>query len=69
MDKIDTLWRTINSAYMIEQYQGITISAPEGIAYRYKWINQEKHLELAEKYVKSPYGQHLRAVAEGKVLG
>ena len=66
---IDTLRKATNFVCMIEQYQGMTISAPEEIAYRYKWINREKLLESAEKYGKSPYGQHLRAVAEGKVLG
>ena len=52
---------------MIEKRQGIKISAPEEIAYRYEWINKEELLESASKYGKSPYGQHLKAVAEGKV--
>ena len=51
---------------MIEARQGVKISAPEEIAYRYEWISKEKLLESAERYGKSPYGQHLKAVANGK---
>ena len=65
---VDTLRRATNFVCMIEQYQGMTISAPEEIAYRYHWIDQKKLMESAKKYGKSPYGQHLRAVAEGKVI-
>ncbi len=52
---------------MVESRQGITISAPEEIAYYQKWITKEKLLESAEKYGKSPYGSHLKSVAQGKV--
>ena len=52
---------------MIEKRQSIKISAPEEIAYKNEWISKEKLLESAERYGKSPYGQHLKAVAEGKV--
>ena len=52
---------------MISQRQGITISAPEEIAYINGWIDEEKLKESATKYGKSPYGAHLKAVAEGKV--
>ena len=51
----------------IQSQQGIIISAPEEIAFRYGWIDKEKLIESAEKYGKSPYGAHLKAVAEGKV--
>ncbi|NWO21192.1 glucose-1-phosphate thymidylyltransferase RfbA [Oribacterium sp. oral taxon 102] len=53
--------------HTIEELQGITISAPEEIAYINRWIDREMLLRSAERYGKSPYGQHLRAVAEGKV--
>ena len=32
-----------------------------------QWITKEKLLESAERYGKSPYGAHLKAVAEGKI--
>lgn len=54
---------------MVEQRQGVKISAPEEIAYRNGWIDREKLLESAERYGKSPYGLHLKAVANGKVRG
>jgi len=52
---------------MIEKRQGIKISAPEEIAYRNEWISREKLLESASRYGKSPYGEHLKQVAEGKI--
>ena len=52
---------------MIAERQGITVSAPEEIAYKNGWIDKDKLMESAEVYGKSPYGAHLKAVAEGKV--
>ena len=52
---------------MVQERQGITISAPEEIAFINGFIDKEKLLESAARYGKSPYGAHLRAVAEGKV--
>lgn len=52
---------------MIEKRQGVKISAPEEIAFRYGWISKESLLQSAERYGKSPYGQHLRTVAEGRI--
>ncbi len=54
---------------MIEKRQGIKISVPEEIAYRFDWISREDILNTAQKYGKSPYGDHLRTVADGKVRG
>ncbi len=53
---------------MIEARQGVKISAPEEVAYRHGWITKEQLLESAERYGKSPYGQHLKKVAEGRIL-
>ena len=52
---------------MVQTRQGITISAPEEIAYINGFIDKNKLMELAKAYGKSPYGEHLKAVAEGKV--
>jgi glucose-1-phosphate thymidylyltransferase len=52
---------------MIEKRQGIKISAPEEIAYINRWIDKEILLISAERYGKSPYGEHLKRVAEGKI--
>ena len=51
---------------MVQNRQGITISAPEEIAYINGFIDREKLMESAKAYGKSPYGEHLKAVAEGK---
>ncbi len=52
---------------MIQSRQGITISAPEEIAYINGFIDRDKLMESAKLYGKSPYGEHLKAVAEGKI--
>ena len=54
---------------VIQNRQGIEISAPEEIAFRNGWISKEALLEAAKRYGKSPYGTHLKQVAEGKVRG
>ena len=52
---------------MVQSRQGIMISAPEEIAYVSGFIDKEQLMESAKAYGKSPYGEHLKAVAEGKV--
>jgi len=64
---MDSLVEAADFVQMVEKRQGIKISAPEEIAYKNGWISKEKLLESAERYGKSPYGTHLKAVAEGKV--
>lgn len=64
---MDSLVEAADFVQMVEKRQGIKISAPEEIAYKNGWISKEKLLESAERYGKSPYGAHLKAVAEGKV--
>ncbi len=63
-----SLRKATNFVCMIEQYQGMTISAPEEIAYRFNWIDDDQLKASAEKYGKSPYGEHLMAVLEGKII-
>ncbi|MBR3196022.1 MAG: glucose-1-phosphate thymidylyltransferase RfbA [Clostridia bacterium] len=64
---MDSLVEAADFVRMIEKRQGIKISAPEEIAYVNKWIDKETLMESAERYGKSPYGAHLKAVAEGKL--
>lgn len=56
-----------NYVKMVEERQGVSISAPEEIAYIHGWISKDQLLEAAKHYGKSPYGQHLKSVAEGKL--
>ncbi len=52
----------------IEKLQGIQISVPEEIAFNNRWITAEELMQSAERYGKSPYGQHLKKVVDGKIL-
>lgn len=64
----DSLIAASEFVQMLQTRQGIVLSALEEVAYRNKWIDRDKLLESAKKYGKSPYGEHLMAVAEGRVL-
>lgn len=64
---MDSLVDAADFVRMVERRQGIKISAPEEIAYKNGWITKEKLLESAQRYGKSPYGQHLKQVAENKI--
>lgn len=64
---MDSLVEAADFVRMIEQRQSIKISAPEEIAYKNGWISKERLMESAQRYGKSPYGAHLKAVSEGKV--
>lgn len=65
---MDSLLDASNFVQMVQSRQGIEISAPEEIAFINKWTTKEELLKSAERYGKSPYGAHLKMVAEGKVL-
>ena len=65
---MDSLVEAADFVRMVQNRQGIEISAPEEIAYKNGWISRERLLEAAEKYGKSPYGQHLKNVANDKFL-
>ena len=64
---MDSLLQAAEFIEMIQSRQGITISAPEEIAYINGFIDKDKLRESAELYGKSPYGEHLMAVADGKI--
>ena len=65
---VDSLAEAADFVRILQNRQGITISAPEEIAYNKGWITKAQLLEAAEAYGKSPYGKHLRNVADGKYL-
>ena len=65
---MESLLEAAEFVHMIEKRQGVKISAPEEVAYRYGWIDRSTLVEAAEKYGKSPYGQHLRNVAEERFI-
>ena len=65
---MDSLVEAATFVQMVEKRQGVKISAPEEIAYRNGWISKEALLQSAALYGKSPYGTHLRAVADEKII-
>lgn len=65
---MDSLVEAADFVQMIEKRQGVKISALEEIAYRNGWITKKSLISSAEKYGKSPYGQHLKNVADGKLV-
>ena len=63
---MDSLIEAGQYVQLISKRQNIVISAPEEIAFRNGWIDKDELTRSAEKYGKSPYGAHLKAVAEGR---
>ena len=64
---MDSLLRAANFVETIQSRQGIVISAPEEIAFINGFLDHSTLLKAAEAYGKSPYGEHLKAVAERKI--
>jgi glucose-1-phosphate thymidylyltransferase len=64
---MDSLLEASEFVHMVENRQGIQISAPEEIAFIRGWIDRDQLMASAKLYGKSPYGEHLKAVAEGKI--
>ncbi|MBQ8149869.1 MAG: glucose-1-phosphate thymidylyltransferase RfbA [Clostridia bacterium] len=65
---MDSLIDAANFVQLIEKRQSIKIAALEEIAYNKGWIDRDKLLAAADRYGKSPYGEHLRRVAEGRII-
>lgn len=65
---MDSLMEASTFVQTVQSRQGVVISAPEEIAYFEGLITKEQLLESAELYGKSPYGEHLKIVAEGKFV-
>lgn len=65
---MESLLEAAEFVHMVEKRQGMKISAPEEIAFRFGWISTQQLLESADLYGKSPYGHHLRQVADEKFV-
>ncbi len=65
---VDSLSEASEFVRVVESREGIQVSALEEITYRNGWISREELEELASYYGKSPYGKHLKNVAEGKYI-
>ena len=64
---MDSLVDAADFVRTIETRQGSQIAALEEIAFTEGWIDRETLLQSAQRYGKSPYGQHLMHVADGKI--
>ena len=65
---MDSLYEAGEFVRTAQRAQGLPIAVVEEIAYENGWISRDELLESAERYGKSPYGQHLKDVAEGKIM-
>ncbi len=65
---MESLFEASEFVRAVERSQGLSVSIIEEIAFENGWISREKLLEAAEKYGKSVYGQHLKKVAEGRIV-
>ena len=65
---IESLLKASNFIAMVEEQQGVMISAPEEIAYRFGWISKEQFTLAIKSYGKSHYSEHLQSVANGTFI-
>lgn len=65
---MESLMEAASFVQTVQNRQDVVISAPEEIAYYEKWITKEQLLETAAAYGKSPYGEHLKRVADDKFV-
>lgn len=65
---VESLFEASEFVRAVERSQGLSVSVIEEIAYQNGWIGLDHLMESAERYGKSVYGQHLRKVAEGKIV-
>ena len=65
---VDSFYNASEYIRVLETRQGLKVACLEEISYKNGWIDKETLLESAHAYGKSPYGKHLKNVAEGKVI-
>jgi len=65
---MESLFEASQFVRTVERAQDLPVSVPEEIAFENGWVSRERLLECAERYGKSDYGAHLRAVAEGRIV-
>lgn len=65
---VSSLFEASNFVRTIEESQGIMVSVPEEIAFENGWIGRDALSFAVKTYGKSPYGEHLQKVLDGKIL-
>lgn len=64
---VESLYAANDFVRAVERTQGLAIAALEEIAYYNGWIDLEALEQAAKSYGKSPYGAHLRKVAQRRI--
>ncbi len=64
---VDSMSQASEFIRIVEERQNIKVAALEEIAFNQGWISKDQLLVSANRYGKSPYGQYLKKVAEGKI--
>ena len=64
---MDSLVDASSFVKAVETRQSTQISSLEEIAFNNKWIDKDTLFSSAIKYGKSPYGQYLKSLADGKI--
>ena len=64
----ESLIEACNFIETIERRQGLKIACPEEIAWRNKWISDEKIEMLAKPLIKNGYGQYLLGLLNTRVF-
>ena len=65
---MDSLFEAGEFVRTVQRAQGLPIAIVEEIAYENGWITRDQLMESAERYGKSPYGRHLKGIADGDIM-
>ncbi|KFI47906.1 glucose-1-phosphate thymidylyltransferase RfbA [Bifidobacterium biavatii] len=65
---MDSLYEAGEFVRTVQRAQGLPIAVAEEIAFENGWITRDELMVAADKYGKSPYGKHLKDVANGKFI-
>ena len=52
----------------IEMRQGLKIGCPEEVAWRLKYIDDQKFENITSKYLNSPYGNYLKKILNERIF-
>lgn len=63
-----SLFEASNFVRTVEESASIMVSVPEEIAFEHGWIDRDRLAAAAKAYGKSPYGQHLQRIVDGRIL-
>ena len=64
---MESLYAACEFVRAVERSQGMPVSMLEEIAFENGWITRDRLAEIAARYGKSFYGQHLMKVVEGRI--